>query len=122
MRLLLAARLLLASDGARSLSAEAAARLMLTSGSRHEARELQRSINAGVVELMLANNVAERSLSSRAEGTPAPASDETEGRLSEPARAEEAGVNLDLDAWVREGRERVLRIDGAARSVGEGAA
>jgi hypothetical protein len=41
----------------------------------------------------------------------------------EPARAEEApGVDLDLDAWAREGRERVLRIDGAARSLGAGAA
>ena len=120
MRLLLAARQLLASDGARSLSAEAAARLMLTSGSRHEARELQRSIDAGVAELMLANSVA-----SRAERTPAPATVVAEGSSSrvEPARAEEApGVDLDLDAWAREGRERVLRIDGAARSLGAGAA
>ena len=114
MRLLLAARQLLASDGARSLSAEAAARLMLTSGSRHEARELQRSINAGVAELMLANTVA-----LRAERTPAPATDVAEGSSSrvESARAEEeeeAGVDLILDAWAREGRERVLRIDGAA--------
>jgi len=61
MRLLLTARLLLETEGSRSLSAEAAARSMLTSGTRFHSHEVQRELNSRVAEIMAnSNDAAER--------------------------------------------------------------
>lgn len=60
MRLLFTARLLLESEGARSISAEAVARNMLATGTRLSTRELQREITSRVADLMAANDAVER--------------------------------------------------------------
>jgi hypothetical protein len=60
MRLLFTARLLLESEGARSISAEAIARNMLATGTRLGTRELQREITSRVADLMAANDAVER--------------------------------------------------------------
>jgi hypothetical protein len=101
MRLLLTARHLLASDGARSLSAEATARHLLTSGSRHEARELQRTINAGVAELMLANDVAERARASSMAARTVPEATTTTTAVAMAAPTPAAEV-FDVLAWQAE--------------------